>query len=138
MQFTEAQRAFLDQPLSAVVATYRADGTAVQSVVWYVPEGDALWFSTGPQSAKVQQLRRDPRLSVLVLSADGGAYLAIEGTAAITVDVDTPARLALWRRYRGADAERAIAERPLPGPNARVHVTPQRVYEYNIGGGSSQ
>ncbi len=133
MQFTEAQRAFLDQPLSAVVATHRADGAAVQSVVWYVRDGETLWFSTGPESAKVRQLGRDPHLSILVLSADGGTYLAIEGTATITVDVDTPARLDLWRRYRGEEAARAIAEHPLPGPNARVRVTPTRVYGYNIG-----
>ena len=132
MQFTDAQRAFLDQPLSAVVATHRTDGTTVQSVVWYVPDGDTLWFSTAPESAKVKQLRRDPRISVLVISADGGTYLAIEGTATIAVDVDTPDRMSLYRRYRGEEAASAIAARPLPGPNARVRVTPTRVFAYNI------
>src|SRR4051794_10578767 len=133
MQFTAAQRAFLDQPLSAVVATHRSDGTTVQSVVWYVPDGDTLWFSTAPESAKVKQVRRDPRISVLVLSADGGTYLAIEGTATVSVDVDTTDRLNLYRRYRGEEeAESAIAARPLPGPNARVRVTPTRVYAYNL------
>ncbi len=132
MQVTEAQRTFLDQPLSAIVATHRADGTTVQSVVWYVPDGDTLWFSTAPESTKMRQLRRDPRISVLVLSADGGTYLAIEGTATITVDVDTPDRMSLYRRYRGEEAASAIAARPLPGPNARVRVTPTRVFAYNI------
>jgi PPOX class probable F420-dependent enzyme len=132
MQFTPAQRAFLEQPLSAVVGTHRRDGTTVQSVVWYVPDGDTLWFSTAPESAKVRQLRRDPRISVLVLSADGGTYVAIEGTATISVDVGADDRLALYRRYRGDAAEAAIAARPLPGPNARVRVTPTRVYAYNI------
>jgi PPOX class probable F420-dependent enzyme len=132
MQFTEAQRAFLDQPLSAVVATHRAGGTTAQSVVWYMPDGDTIWFSTGPESAKVRQLRRDPRISFLVISADGGTYLAIEGTATITVDVETPDRLNLWRRYRGDEAAQAIAARPLPGPNARVRIHPTRVFAYNI------
>jgi PPOX class probable F420-dependent enzyme len=134
MQFTEAQRAFLDQPLSAVVGTHRADGTTAQSVVWYVPDGDTIWFSTGPESAKVQQLRRDPRISFLVISPDGGTYLAIEGTVTVTADVETPDRMALYRRYRGEEAASAIAARPLPAPNARVRITPTRVYAYNISG----
>jgi PPOX class probable F420-dependent enzyme len=132
MQFTAAQRAFLDQPLSAVVATHRADGTTLQSVVWYVPDGDTIWFSTGPVSAKIKQLQRDPRISVLILSPDGGKYLEVEGTATITVDVDTTERLELWRRYRGEEAAQAIAAHPLPGPNARVRVHPTRVFAYNI------
>jgi PPOX class probable F420-dependent enzyme len=104
----------------------------VQSVVWYVPDGDTLWFSTAPESAKIKQLRRDPRISVLVLSADGGTYLEVEGTATISVDVDTADRMKLYRRYRGEEAAHAIAARPLPGPNARVRVTPTRVYAYNL------
>ena len=132
MQFTAAQRAFLDQPLSAIVATHRRDGTTVQSVVWYVPEGDTIWFSTSPESAKVKQLRRDSRISVLILSGDGATYLAIEGTATISVDVETPNRMSLYRRYRGDEAAQAIAAHPLPGPNARVRVTPTRVYAYNL------
>src|SRR4051812_20819290 len=65
MPFTKAQHAFLDRPQSAIVATHRRDGTAVQSVVWYVRDGDTLWFSCAPASTKARHLRRDPRVSVL-------------------------------------------------------------------------
>ena len=88
MRLTEAQRAFLDRPLHAVVATLRRDGTAVQSVVWYARDGDELWLSVAPDSVKVAHLRRDPRVAVLVLGADGGAYLALEGTATVAGEVD--------------------------------------------------
>src|SRR5690348_9801255 len=86
MPLTDAQLAFLDRRQSAVVATCRRDGTAVQSVVWYVLDGDELWFSCAPESAKAKHLRRDPRISVLVLGTDGSQYLAIEGTATVTED----------------------------------------------------
>ncbi len=133
MQFTDAQRTFLDQPLSAVVATHRRDGTTVQSVVWYARDGDTLWISCAPESAKARHLRRDPRVSVLVLSPDGRTYLAIEGTATVTEDVETPDRVQLMRPYIGEEgARRAVRERPLTKPNARVRIFPERVFAYNL------
>lgn len=133
MPYTEAQRAFLDRPQSAVVATHRRDGMAVQSVVWYVRDGDTLWFSCSPASAKAKHLRRDPRVSVLVLSDDGRTYLAIEGTATVTEDIETPDRIELMRPYVGEEgARRAVHERPLTKPNARVRIHPARVFAYNL------
>lgn len=133
MPLSDAQRAFLGRPRSAVVATYRRDGTAMQSVVWYVLDGDELWFSCAPESTKAKHLRRDPRIAVLVLSDDGRQYLAIEGTATVTEDIETPDRLQLMRPYVGEEgARRAIAARPLARPNARVRVRPERVFAYNL------
>lgn len=135
MVFTEAQRAFLDQPLSAVVATHRRDGTTVQSVVWYARDGDTLWISCAPESAKAKHVQRDPRVSVLVLSADGRTYLAIEGTATVTEDIETPDRIVLMRPYIGDEgAQRAVTERPITQPNARLRIFPERVFAYNLPG----
>lgn len=133
MRLTDAQRAFLDRPLHAIVATLRRDGTAVQSTIWYLRDGDELWFSTSPESAKVRQLRRDPRISLLVLSEDGSAYLVLEGTATITEDIGTPQRIELMRRYIGEEGAREmIQRRPLTKPNARVRVHPARIFTYNL------
>jgi PPOX class probable F420-dependent enzyme len=133
MQLTEAQRAFLDRPLHAVLATRRRDGAVVQSVVWYLREGDEVWISTHPESVKARHLRRDPRLSLLVLSEDGGAYLALEGVATIVEDIGTPERMDLMRRYVGEEGARAmIARRPLSRPNARIRVRIERITAYNL------
>lgn len=132
MRLTEEQRAFLDRPLHAIVATLRRDGTAAQSVVWFLRDGDELWISTAPESVKVRHLRRDPRVSLLVLGEDG-AYLAIEGVATIVEDIGTPERMDLMRRYVGEEgARRMIARRPLTRPNARIRVHPARVTGYNL------
>lgn len=136
MELTEAQRAFLDRPLHAVVATLRRDGGAVQSVVWYARDGDELWLSVAPDSVKAVHLRRDPRVSVLVIGEDGDAYLALEGTATATEELTPEDRLALVGRYLGADGARAfVARNPLPRPNVRVRIRPTRVVARNLPAG---
>lgn len=133
MPFTDAQRAFLDQPNSAVIATHRRDGSTTQSVVWYARDGDTLWISCDPKSVKAVHVRRDPHVSILVLSGDGRTYLAIEGTATITEDIETPDRITLMRPYMGEEgAQRAVTERPISHPNARLRVFPERVFAYNL------
>ena len=134
-RLTEAQRAFLDRPLHAVIGTIQPDGSVAQAVVWYLRDGDEVWISTAPDSVKVRNLRRDPRVSLLALSEDGGAWLSLEGSATITEDVETPDRLDLMRRYVGEEGARAmVRRRPLSRPNARVRVRPERVLTYNLPG----
>jgi PPOX class probable F420-dependent enzyme len=132
--FTDRQRAFLDGPLNAIVATLDRDGLPSQSVVWYARDGDELWISVRPDSVKARHVRRNPRLSVLVLTPDGGGYLRIEGTAALDGEVDPASRRALIGRYIGPDrTEEWIASHPLPAPNARIRITPTHVADHNIG-----
>lgn len=127
MPLTDQQRAFLDQPLNAIVATLRGDGLPSQSVVWFLRDGDEIWMSVRPDSVKVQHLARDPRVSVLVLGADGFAYLRLEGKARVAGEVSDAMRLALISKYRGPDDARAwMANHPLPSPNACVRITPDR------------
>ncbi len=131
--FTDRQRAFLDGAHHAIVATLRRDGTPSQSIVWYVRDGDTLWISVRPDSVKAKHIARDPRVSVLVASVDGGGYLRIEGTAARDGEVDSAARRLLIARYVGADqADAWLAGHPLPTPNARIRLHPTHVAEYNI------
>jgi PPOX class probable F420-dependent enzyme len=132
--FTDQQRAFLDGPRNAIVATLGQDGIPSQSVVWYVRDGDTLWISVRPDSVKARHVQRDSRTSILVLTADGGGYLRIEGTATLAGEVDTASRRALIGRYIGADTVEAwMAGHPLPSPNARIRVEATRIAEHNIG-----
>jgi PPOX class probable F420-dependent enzyme len=132
--FTDRQRAFLDQPFNAIVATLRQDGTPSQSIVWYAREDNTLWISVRPDSIKARHLASDARLSVLILNAAGDRYLRIEGTAALDGVVDDNARRTLIGRYVGADKAAAwMAGHPLPTPNARIRITPTHIAEHNIG-----
>ena len=127
MPLTDQQRTFLDQPLNAIVATLRGDGLPSQSVVWYLRDGDDIWMSISPESVKVQHLRRDPRVSVLVIGPDGFAYLRLEGTAQLAGEVSDAMRLELLTKYRGPEGARDwMINHPLPAPNACVRITPDR------------
>lgn len=130
---TDTQRAFLDGPLHAIVATLDAAGQPSQSVVWYVREGDTLWLSVGPESVKARHIGHDPRVSALVLGADGSAYLRLEGTATLDGTVDDAARARLIGRYVGAEqAAGWLAAHPLPAPNVRLRIMATRVGAHNL------
>ena len=123
---------FLDRPLHAVLATYGPDGSISQSVVWFARDGDTIWLSVSPNSAKVRHLRRDPRLSLCVLAPHGGSYVRIEGTASLDEHVTPELRLQLITPYVGADAPRWVLEHPLPRPNTLLRVHPTRVVSRGV------
>lgn len=56
----------LDQPLIAVLATLRADGTVLLSPVWHEwrDGGFSVWAEE--ENVKTRHLRRDPRATILV------------------------------------------------------------------------
>lgn len=43
-----------------LLRTFRADGSGVDTPIWFVIEGTALWFRTATASAKVRRLTRRP------------------------------------------------------------------------------
>jgi PPOX class probable F420-dependent enzyme len=68
-----------------IIVTTRADGRPQMSPVTcgVDPEGRVV-VSTYPQRAKASNARRDPRVSVLVLSDDfGEAWVQVDGTAEV-------------------------------------------------------
>ena len=72
-----------------LVATTRADGRPQMSPVSGGVDAEGrIVVATYPQRAKVANLRRDPRASVMVLSDDfNGAYVQVDGAAEV---VDLP------------------------------------------------
>src|ERR1041384_8672113 len=92
---------------------------------YYARGGDTLGISANPEGSKARDLRRDPRVSFLVFADEAPAYLAIEGLAEVTDDVETPDRMELMTRYldrEGAEAE--VAKKPTSRPNARPRIYP--------------
>ena len=97
---------FLDRSRTATMATVGGDGTPHLVAMWYaVIDGD-IWFETKLRSQKAVNIRRDPRITVMV--EDGLTYdtlrgVSIEGTGVI---IDDPDRLfevgvSVWERYNG-------------------------------------
>jgi PPOX class probable F420-dependent enzyme len=56
----------LDQPLLAVLATYRPDANVLLSPVWHEWRDGGFNIVSGSHGIKAQHLRRDPRAAVVV------------------------------------------------------------------------
>lgn len=61
---------FLDEPLVAVLATLRKDGTVLLSPVWHEWRDGGFDVWTGADDVKTRHLRRDPRASILVAESE--------------------------------------------------------------------
>jgi len=74
------------------VATRRADGSQSKVVpVWFMYDGDAIYFATDPKSYKARRIRRGSPLFVWVGSADGPHFV---GKASLEKDPELAARMA--------------------------------------------
>jgi PPOX class probable F420-dependent enzyme len=82
IRMTEAEtQAFLETGRDLQVGSINADGTPHLVTMWYEIEDGEICFWTYAKSQKVVNLRRDPRLSVLV--ATGEAYEELRGVSIV-------------------------------------------------------
>lgn len=102
----EEVAAFLERSRIANLATIGQDGTPHLVAMWYALIDGEVWFETKSKSQKAVNLRRDPRVTVLV--EDGSTYdtlrgLSIEGRAEIVDDAASIERvgISVWERYTG-------------------------------------
>ncbi len=132
-------QAFLEEPRHAIAAVLRPDGAPQLSPIWFLYEGERLYFSTLVKSAKYRQLRRDPRIALCIDAGHPDARaVAIDGIAEFVAEQD-PKRADLeWRitrRYHESDeaAHRYEAEIADEGPSALIAVVPHRIigWDYN-------
>ncbi|MYT72252.1 PPOX class F420-dependent oxidoreductase [Streptomyces sp. cg28] len=86
-QLSDELKALLDSKVFIGVATIQPDGSPQVSPVWAKRDGDDVLFSTTVGRRKEKNLRRDPRITVLVQPADNPyAYAEIRGTVDITTE----------------------------------------------------
>ena len=89
VKLTERQAAFLhEEPNVAVVVALRDDGTPQQTVVWVDSDGEHVVLNLNNFRAKLEHMRRDPRVSVLTIDrTDPFRWLGVEGKVVeITTD----------------------------------------------------
>lgn len=102
----EEIREFLATGRDLQVASINADGTPHLVTMWYAMRDGEIAFWTYGKSQKILNLRRDPRLSVLVATGDVYEQLkgvSIQGQAEIVEDPDDVLRYgeAVYERYWG-------------------------------------
>ncbi len=113
------------------VTTLRADGSPHSTPVWIDTDGENVLFNTAIGRAKERHLRRDPRVSVVVLPAEDqqSGYVSVTGTADLSEEgaVDHIDKLA--KKYIGQD------KYPYLQPGERrviVKITPEKVDGFGI------
>ncbi|GIX49234.1 MAG: PPOX class F420-dependent enzyme [Candidatus Tectimicrobiota bacterium] len=136
MRFEEA-KGFMQRHHRGVVTTYQPDGAMHASIVLCgVYRDHAAFVIVRGTSVKARNLRRDPRCTVLAVSADWLSWVAVEGEAQLfdydNTDAET-VRLMLRDVYRACgDKEHPDWEeydRVMRQQRAVVVlVRPQRVY----------
>jgi PPOX class probable F420-dependent enzyme len=120
---TEAAREVLDGPHTAVIATSNADGRPQSSVIFVRRDGDTVLFSTINGRLKTRNMRRDPRVSLLVTSHPG-RYVEIRGSVEITDDPEKVLLHEMYARYMGG-----ATPPPEPGDERLiVRIVPEKLY----------
>ena len=94
----EVREKFLAATRLGILTTLARDGAPISMPVWFDWDGRAVRVFTGTDSAKVKRIRRDARISVLIVNHldEKEAWVAFDGSAIIRQDgaVDLLERLA--------------------------------------------
>jgi PPOX class probable F420-dependent enzyme len=119
-------RGYLAEPRFAVLSTNGPDGVPHPAVVHYRLERDALVVNGRADRRWISNLRRDPRVSVVVHDADRPSYwVGIKGSVELlrTGQAAVDDATALARRYE----DPAVFEGQQ---RVSYRILPRRVYEY--------
>ena len=127
---TEAQARFLQEPNYCVVAALREDGSVHQTVVWVDWDGEHVLLNLNTWRAKLEYLRADPRVSLLVVDrADPYRWIGIEGVVVEITEEGAAEHIVRQAGvYRGRDSYDF-----KPGEQrVLVRIAPRRAEAYGI------
>ncbi|MEU5213704.1 pyridoxamine 5'-phosphate oxidase family protein [Streptomyces sp. NPDC020742] len=130
--------AFLAEQRTCRVATVGGDGAPHVGALWFAWDGTALWLYSLTRSKRWAQLRKDPRLAVLV--DDGDAYGELRGveltgraefvgeaprTGEPCPELDAPERLFAQKHF-------GAAALPHDGRHAWLRLLPDTVVSWDF------
>ncbi|MGH9012847.1 MAG: pyridoxamine 5'-phosphate oxidase family protein [Acidimicrobiia bacterium] len=134
----EEAQAFLEAGRDLQVASINPDGTPHLVTMWYAVLDGEPAFWTYAKSQKIVNLRRDPRLTVLV--ATGERYeelrgVSIAGRAELVDDRDAVQRYGetVYQRYWGPIDDDAVREgvRAMGAKRVVVVVKPEKIVSWD-------
>jgi len=115
---------------TAKVATTMSNGQPHVMPVWFVLDNNDVVFTTGAGSIKARNLRRDPRIA-LVVDEDVApyAFVHIRGHASISDGMDALRRFAteIGGRYMGPERAEEFGRRNAVPGELLVRVGPERI-----------
>lgn len=117
-----------DNPVFATVATVQPDGSPQLSVTWIKRDGEDLLISTTVGRRKERNLRREPRVTVMINPPNAPyTYAEVRGTASITTDGGPELIDELARKYTGKDYADFNPAAKDDAQRVVVRVTPRKV-----------
>jgi PPOX class probable F420-dependent enzyme len=115
---------------TAKVATVMADGRPHVMPVWFVLDAEELVFTTEADSVKGRNLRRDPRIALIVDDdTPPYAFVHVRGRVTLHEDLDELLRFAtaIGARYMGEDRAAEFGKRNAVPGELLVRVRAERV-----------
>ncbi|GAA2771193.1 PPOX class F420-dependent oxidoreductase [Streptomyces lavendulae] len=124
----DLQKIIDDTPVFATVATIQPDGSPQLSVTWLARDGDDLLFSTTVGRRKETNLRRDPRVTVMINPANAPyTYAEVRGEATLTTEGGPELIDELSRKYTGKDYADFNPASADDAQRVVVRITPRKV-----------
>jgi PPOX class probable F420-dependent enzyme len=126
-RFDRKTEEFLSPPRFGKIATLRKDGSPHVTPIWYMYDRGQLIINTTTERVKYRNIRRDPRVCLLV--DDGYPYVMVEGKARIASERDPRKDIEnLAVRYLGEEeGKKEARERYLKMHRVSIEIVPERV-----------
>ncbi|MER6048636.1 PPOX class F420-dependent oxidoreductase [Streptomyces sp. NPDC001793] len=125
---SEKLKELLDSPVFVTVGTIQPDGSPQLSPVWVKRDGDDLLISTTVGRRKEQNIRRDPRVSVVLQPFDAPyGYAEIRGTATLSTEGGQELIDELSRKYTGKSYAEFNPASADDDQRVVVRITPRKV-----------
>jgi PPOX class probable F420-dependent enzyme len=139
IKMTDAEvAAFLEEQRTMSIATIGKDGRPHLVAMWYVILDGAPCFWTFGKSQKVVNLRRDPRITVMVEAGDDYSELRgveLVGHAEMTDDEDEVLRfgVAEWEKYQGIKVSESVlpAVKRMAAKRVVVRIIAEKVVSWD-------
>jgi PPOX class probable F420-dependent enzyme len=121
----DAARTVLESDALAHLVTLNADGSPQVSCVWVGLEGDEIAFASLGPRRKLDNIARDPRVTLSIEGTGSNAmalreYLVVHGTARITEGGGPELLQRLAHVYLGPDVKFPPMDDPPPGVVVRI------------------
>ncbi|WP_405797692.1 PPOX class F420-dependent oxidoreductase [Streptomyces sp. NBC_01506] len=125
---SEKLKELLDSPVFVAIATIQPDGSPQVSPVWVKRDGDDILISTAVGRRKEENLRRDPRVTVMLQPFDAPySYAEIRGSATLTTEGGQELIDELAVKYTGKPYREYNPNADQDGERVVIRITPRKV-----------
>ncbi|HKZ05659.1 MAG TPA: pyridoxamine 5'-phosphate oxidase family protein [Methylomirabilota bacterium] len=131
-----AIQTFLASREIVTLAMLQPDGAPVAMAMWHLPEPDALVMISVDGLAKVRNLRRDPRVSVVAEAGTRGDIRGVALQGRVEFLPEGPERRAFAERFLtryDPDLARLWGGRAMPANRVMFRVVPLAVRSWGLG-----